>query len=187
MSLLSAIFPFETEGVKFAKLQRKLRGIADAAGISYSISGLLSDISPGDTQGIKWAKLGAWTQEISDNIGGGGGGVTSVNGATGVVTFAQATAGLVTASGLTMNTAKILGRSTAGAGAVEEISPASNLALAAGTLNLAAALTGIASVTSAGTLTLTSSGGSWVIDSIGQLTGPNLIDTQFGFHVNAGL
>lgn len=79
MSLLSPILPSDQEGVKWAKLQRLLRAIADAAGISYTMSGFLSDINPSDTEGVKWAKLGAWTQLIADNISTAiGAGVTQI-------------------------------------------------------------------------------------------------------------
>ena len=49
-------------------------------------------------------------------------------------------AGLISGSGLTQNTARILGRTTAGVGAVEEITVGANLALSAGSL----AVTGVA-------------------------------------------
>lgn len=45
--------------------------------------------------------------------------------------------GAATASGLTMSTARVLGRTTAGTGAIEEISIGSNLSLASTTLDLA--------------------------------------------------
>ena len=45
--------------------------------------------------------------------------------------------GAVTSSGLTMSTARLLGRTTAATGAVEEIAPGTNLTLAAGVLNAA--------------------------------------------------
>ena len=48
-----------------------------------------------------------------------------------------AASGAVTASGLTQATARLLGRTTAGTGAPEEISVGSNLTLSAGSLNLA--------------------------------------------------
>ena len=59
------------------------------------------------------------------------------------------TAGLITASGLTQSSARILGRTTAGTGAVEEITVGANLSLAAGSL----AVTGVAlsgSITTSG-------------------------------------
>ena len=49
-------------------------------------------------------------------------------------------AGLISGSGLTQNTARLLGRTTAGVGAVEEISVGANLAFSAGSL----AVTGVA-------------------------------------------
>jgi hypothetical protein len=45
--------------------------------------------------------------------------------------------GAITASGFTMSTAKLLGRSTAATGAIEEISPGATLLLAAGSLGVA--------------------------------------------------
>ena len=45
--------------------------------------------------------------------------------------------GAVTSSGLTMSTARLLGRTTATTGAVEEITPGANLSLAAGSLSVA--------------------------------------------------
>jgi hypothetical protein len=66
-------------------------------------------------------------------------------------------AGLYTATtGLTMNTARILGRTTAGVGAAEEISIGTGLSLAAGVLSNTAA--GVTSVTA--TAPITSSGGA---------------------------
>lgn len=70
MSLSSPIEVSDTEGVKWAKLQRIFRAIADAAGITYSMSGFLTDIEPRETEGVKWAKLGAWAQLIASNTGG---------------------------------------------------------------------------------------------------------------------
>lgn len=50
----------------------------------------------------------------------------------------RALSGLITSSGLTMTTAKLLGRSTAGSGAVEEITIGNGLALTSGVLSSAA-------------------------------------------------
>lgn len=69
MSLLTPILQGDTEGVKWAKLQRWLRLAADNAGISYTMSYPLSDIQQGDTEGVKWAKLGAWAKLLAENIG----------------------------------------------------------------------------------------------------------------------
>lgn len=66
-------------------------------------------------------------------------------------------AGLYTATtGLTMNTARLLGRTTAGVGAAEEITVGTGLSLSGGTLTNTAA--GVSSVTA--TAPLTSSGGT---------------------------
>ncbi len=89
MSLLSAILPSDIEGVKWAKLQRIFRQIADNAGISYALGFPLTDIQPSDTEGIKWQKLGAWAKLIADNIGGGGGDPTwgTTSGTTPAIAF----------------------------------------------------------------------------------------------------
>lgn len=47
-----------------------------------------------------------------------------------------ARAGLATAAGLTMNTGKLLGRSTAGTGALEELTVGTGLSLTGGTLSV---------------------------------------------------
>lgn len=85
MSLSSPILVGDTEGVKFAKLQRLIRLALDNASISYSMSGLLTPILPSDTQGVKWAKLGRWMDELATNISGGGTG----NVRSGTVALAQ--------------------------------------------------------------------------------------------------
>jgi hypothetical protein len=77
-------------------------------------------------------------------------------------TAASAAAGAVTTSGLTMATARLLGRTTADTGAVEEISVGSGLTLSAG--ELIATATGAASVTNV-TRTTTfahNSSGNWL-------------------------
>lgn len=82
----------------------------------------------------------------------GGGAVDSVNGQVGTVELdagdvgAVAT-GSVTGSGLTMNTARLLGRTTASGGAIEEITVGAGFTLAAGSLVVAAAQTTISSLT----------------------------------------
>ena len=64
---------------------------------------------------------------------------------TGAVTLTQAqinalaTAGAVTGSGITMATGKLLGRTTAATGAIEEITPDASLSFAAGALGVVAA------------------------------------------------
>ncbi len=105
MSLSSPILTSDTDGVKFAKLQRLVRLALDNASISYTMSGLLTPILPSDTQGVKWAKLGRWMQELATNItgGGGGGGVTSIVAGSGISVNAATGAVTVTATGLAAN------------------------------------------------------------------------------------
>lgn len=87
MSLSSPILTSDTDGVKFAKLQRLIRLALDNASISYVMSGLLTPILPSDTQGVKYAKLGRWMDELATNISGGGGGTGNVR--SGTVALAQ--------------------------------------------------------------------------------------------------
>jgi hypothetical protein len=65
--------------------------------------------------------------------------IDDTDAATARATLAAAGSGAVTASGLTMSTARILGRTTAATGAVEEITVGSGLSLSAGTLTSSAA------------------------------------------------
>ncbi len=77
MSLLVPIGLIDSEGVRFAKLQRFIRESVDAVGISYTLSGYLKDIQLGDSEGLRFAKLGAWTELLAENIAGGGGGTAA--------------------------------------------------------------------------------------------------------------
>lgn len=71
----------------------------------------------------------------------------------------KATSGAITASGLTQSTSSILGRTTAGTGAVEEISIGTGLTLSAGSLASVATGTVTSVGVSGGTTGLTTSGG----------------------------
>jgi len=88
----------------------------------------------------------------------GGAGITVTN-ADSAVTVA--TSGAVTSSGFTMTTARLLGRTTASAGAIEQITVGSGLSLSAGTLTATGGGSGtVTSVdVSGGTTGLTTSGG----------------------------
>jgi hypothetical protein len=57
----------------------------------------------------------------------------------GVLLAALVATGLITGSGLTMNSNRMLGRSTAAAGAIEEIQVGTNLSLSGGILSAAGA------------------------------------------------
>jgi len=108
---------------------------------------------------------------VSGNITGNAANVTGTvavaNGGTGSTTAANArtalgaaASGLMTASGLTMATNKLLGRNTASTGAVEEITLGTNLSMTGTTLNATVGSAGVSSVdVSGGTTGLTYTGG----------------------------
>lgn len=105
-------------------------------------------------------------QSVLDGMGGGGtlaisGGGTGATTAAGARTnLGVAASGAIGSSGLTMATARLLGRTTAGTGAVEAISIGSGLTLSAGTLT----------ATGGGTGTVTSVSGTGTVNGI-TLTG----------------
>jgi len=100
------------------------------------------------------ATAGLW----KDATISGSGGVTVTNGD---ASIAVSVSGAISSSGFTMSTARLLGRTTASAGAVEQISVGSGLSLSGGTLSATGGGSGtVTSVdVSGGTTGLTTSGG----------------------------
>ena len=84
--LLRNLSPSESEGTKWAIVQRWVTQAVINAGISIPMSDpLLTNIIFGDSEGVKWAKLQRWIRLLAENItGGGGGGVTSIIAGTGI-------------------------------------------------------------------------------------------------------
>lgn len=104
--------------------------------------------------------------------------------------------GAITSSGLTMNTARLLGRTTAASGAVEEISVGTGLTLSAGTLSAGSSngqLLNVQVFTSSGTYTRTANVTRAVVIAVGGGgggggyggTGGTGGTTSFGSHVSA--
>lgn len=79
----------------------------------------------------------ALTSDAPMSVGQGGTGATTAVAA--LAALGGASTGLATASGLTQTTGKLLGRTTAGTGAVEEITVGTDLSLAAGALGVSSA------------------------------------------------
>lgn len=118
----------------------------------------------------------------------GGGGITSINGDTTAAQLISGTAPITasTAAGTTtistsMNTARLLGRTTAGVGVAEEISVGTGLSLAGGTLTNTIP-TGVTSVTA--TAPLTSSGGTTPAISIADAVADGATKGAAAFNAN---
>lgn len=99
--------------------------------------------------------------------------------------------GAITGSGLTMATARILGRTTASTGAIEEITIGSGLSLSAGVLSNTASggtvtvvssgtLTSTALVTGGGTTTIQTVAATATMDSSGNISTPGTITSGAG-------
>jgi len=137
-------------------------------------SGTVTSFAGTNAQGVSWSVSNPTTTPNATLTLGALTGVTSLNGLivtanTGVITTGtwQATAiadayiasastwnakvstGVITGSGLTMATSRILGRTTAGTGAIEEISIGSGLSLAAGTLSATGSAVALSAITAA--------------------------------------
>ena len=97
--------------------------VTDAANVGSSISGSTTETTLADTDEIAFVtSLGALKNIAYSSL------KTLLN-------AIYALKGVITGSGLTMSTARLLGRTTASAGAVEEISIGSGLSLASGILS----------------------------------------------------
>jgi hypothetical protein len=97
------------------------------------------------------AKIGSLTL-TSAPLPVASGGTGAVDPATARANLGTAASGAVTGSGLTMATARLLGRTTAGTGAVQEITTGTGLTLAAGSISLSQPLTlGTAVASTSGT------------------------------------
>lgn len=144
------------------------------------------------------AKIGSLTL-TSAPLPVASGGTNATTAANARTNLGAAASGAITASGLTMATARLLGRTTAASGAVEEITAGSGLSLTGGTLSvLPAALNGlllnVQAFTSSGTYTRTANvtrvivtavgGGGGSGGSSGSVGGTGGT-TSFGSHVSA--
>ena len=104
---------------------------------------------------------GAGTITIAGTLAVASGGTGATDAATARSNLSAAGSGAVTASGITMSSARLLGRTTASTGAVEEITVGSGLTFTGGTLAATGGGTGtVTSIdVSGGTTGLTTSGG----------------------------
>jgi hypothetical protein len=97
--------------------------VTDAGNVGSSISGATTETTLADTDEVAFVTSGGTLKNIA---------YSSIKT---LLNALYALKGAVTGSGLTMATARILGRSTASTGAVEEISIGSGLSLSGGTLS----------------------------------------------------
>lgn len=121
------------------------------------VSGVADGSDPTQVQPSNWNAAHVLSGELPV-ANGGTGGATAADARS---NLGAAASGGITSSGLTQATAKMLGRSTAGTGAVEEIAVGSGLSLSGGTLSATGGGSGtVTSVdVSGGTTGLTTSGG----------------------------
>ena len=122
-----------------------LTGTVTSSG-SLTLGGTLSNVS--------------LTSQVTGTLPVANGGTGATDAGTARSNLSAAASGAVGSSGLTMNTARMLGRTTASAGAIEEISIGTGLSLSAGTLSSTASGGTVTSVdASGGTTGLTFTGG----------------------------
>lgn len=105
-------------------------------GASLSTSGAAGYI--GSASAADWVRLKCTATDTSWQVVGYGGNITTDVAGRGPF----ATSGAVTGSGATMSTARLLGRTTASTGAIEELTAGSNLSLAAGSLSVSTGTSG---------------------------------------------
>jgi hypothetical protein len=114
-------------------------------------------ISGGVSTAPLWGKIGLATH-VSGTLPIANGGTGATTAPAALTALGALAAGPVTSSGITMATARILGRTTASTGAIEEITVGSGLSLTAGTLTATSSGGTVTSVSGTGTvsgLTLT--------------------------------
>lgn len=117
-------------------------GANTAAKLTVGANGTVLTADSAEATGTKWASVAGTgdvvgpASAVDDRIATFDGTTGKLIQDSGSVVGDFATAGAITGSGLTMATARILGRTTAGTGAPEELTAGTGLSLAAGVLDL---------------------------------------------------
>lgn len=164
------------------------------------------------SDGVVWSYLGDFPVSAAEISFTPGSGIEAVNAQsaieevvsdTGVLLAGKVSTGAVTTSGLTMSTARLLGRGSAAAGALEEIILGTNLSMTGTTLNAAGGGGGSGTVTSVSVTTAAGVSGTVAtatttpaititlgaitpssVASTGAVTGTNLSGTNTGDQTN---
>jgi hypothetical protein len=164
---------------------------ATTAATATNVSGVVAIANGGTgatTQGAARTALGSTL--VGDAV------FTAANGAAARTATGSAASGAVGSSGITMNASRLLGRTTAGSGAIEEISVGAGLTLSGGSLvtsNPSGTLVNVQFFTSSTTYTRTSGATRAVVIAVGgggggggiTTNGGNGGTTSFGSHVTA--